>query len=169
MKVKEINESDVEGFMINHEYVSLDEVLEHLDDLHEETCNDENQSYDELFEDEQRIFKQTIEIFFDEEKIDINVVVAEICKTKNIEIIDAVFFLVGDWNATRDICEKGDYMTIDDVRSDYDLGYEAVEQDLFAAEDIPEHVKNYLDYERIGRGMQAEGWVLFDNFAINIY
>ena len=54
--------------------------------------------------------------------------------------------------------EKGDYIYYENVESYEELADVLVEQGYFGH--IPENLKYYLDYEKMGRNLEIEGWVI---------
>jgi antirestriction protein len=67
---------------------------------------------------------------------------------KDLEAIAAA--TSNDIDECLDILEDGRYSIISDVDSEEDLGYAVVEEGHFSC-NVPEELKNYLDYEAIGR------------------
>lgn len=69
-----------------------------------------------------------------------------------------------DFNRAIEIIKKADYMILNDIENETDLGY-ALAEDW----EIPEHLKNYIDYEAIGREATFSGWQIENNKAYYIY
>jgi len=69
-----------------------------------------------------------------------------------------------DFNGAIEIIKKADYMILNDIENEFDLGY-ALAEDW----EIPEHLKNYIDYEAIGRDATFSGWQIENNTAYYIY
>lgn len=69
-----------------------------------------------------------------------------------------------DFNRAIEIIKNTDYMILNDIENEIDLGY-ALAEDL----EIPEHLKNYIDYEAIGREATFSGWQIENNTAYYIY
>lgn len=69
-----------------------------------------------------------------------------------------------DFNRAIEIIKNTDYMILNDIENEIDLGY-ALAEDW----EIPEHLKNYIDYEAIGREATFSGWQIENNKAYYIY
>lgn len=71
-----------------------------------------------------------------------------------------------DFDEAKDILEKGNYFFIPDVSSETELGEYVIDEGLFGI-DIPDSLKNYIDYEAIGRDWLMD-YNLVEGGAINI-
>lgn len=71
-----------------------------------------------------------------------------------------------DFDEAKDILEKGNYFFIPDVSSETELGEYVVDEGLLGI-DIPDSLKNYIDYEAIGRDWLMD-YNLVEGGAINI-
>ena len=59
--------------------------------------------------------------------------------------------------------ELDEFDLLPDVEDDEDLGYYYVEE--YGSIDIPEHLKNYFDYEAFGRDVRLENSCLFTSYG----
>jgi len=69
-----------------------------------------------------------------------------------------------DFEEAFEIIENQDYLYYANINNEIDLGY-ALAEDW----EIPEHLKNYIDYEAIGRDATFENWDIYKNIAICLY
>lgn len=83
------------------------------------------------------------------------------------EVLGAFIDHYSDMKEALEALQSGDFTIINDVEDEDDLGYEAVDQGFFGIE-IPDNLKNYIDYEKIGRDMTFEGWEIFRERKIAI-
>jgi antirestriction protein len=63
--------------------------------------------------------------------------------------------------------EKGDFSYACDIDDEEDLGNYVVDEGLFGI-DIPDQLKNYIDYEAIGRDMTCDGWTIYPELNIAV-
>lgn len=100
--------------------------------------------------------------------MDINEKAKYLSEKEEYELIElkAICELV-DFDEAKEILERGDYQFIPDVESAEELGEYVVDEGLFC-ETIPETLKNYIDYEAIGRDYLID-FTLVDGGAICLY
>jgi len=68
-----------------------------------------------------------------------------------------------DFTKAIEIIKNSDYIILNDIKNEIDLGY-ALAEDW----EIPEHLKNYINYETIGREAIFSGWQIENNVAYYI-
>lgn len=71
-----------------------------------------------------------------------------------------------DVNEAIRVMEDGDFTILHDVKDEEDLGYAAIEELGFL--EIPEHLQSYFDYEKYGRDMTYEGWVINSELQVAV-
>lgn len=94
--------------------------------------------------------------------------VAEIWETLNErekQIMDHLTNYCGyEFEKAAEKIKEGDYQIFDDISDEVELGY-ALAEDW----EIPEHLKNYIDYESIGREATFSGWYIENRMAYYLY
>lgn len=79
----------------------------------------------------------------------------------------AIYKATGNIDESLRILEGGDFILLNGVDNDKDLGYEWVTQGLLGIE-IPTNLENYIDYEAIGRDLSYD-FTYTEYGAISIY
>lgn len=82
-------------------------------------------------------------------------------------IVRCLFEHTGSLDETISVIEGGDYSCYLNVDSMEDVAYEMVEEGLFGT--IPEALQSYIDYEKLGRDLEHEGWAVHNGIAIRIH
>ena len=79
--------------------------------------------------------------------------VADVVDEYGLDLFNAVYDSIGDFEQTRDILDDGDYVVYD-AADDEELGECLVDEGLLG--EIPARLSNYIDYEAIGRDFAIE-------------
>lgn len=72
------------------------------------------------------------------------------------EILEALINEGYNFEEALDIVQDGDYMYYDNCNDMADVAYQYIEE-TGLLNDVPEHLRNYFDYEAYGRDMSYEG------------
>ncbi len=92
---------------------------------------------------------------------------SEIVKYNSEEVIKAAIDNYGSLEEAFEKLEEGDFSVLFDVDDEEDLGYAMVDEGYFGIE-VPDALRNYLDYETIGREATHSGWAIYEDLNIAI-
>ena len=82
------------------------------------------------------------------------------------DLLSAAIREFSDIDEALEKLDAGDFSYYVNIDSKEDLGYAVVDEGLMG--DIPKHLKNYIDYEAIGRDMCLEGWTIYPEYNIAV-
>jgi len=86
-----------------------------------------------------------------------------------IKIFAALYEYLGDYLDAEEVYKSNSYHCIYDVYDEYDLGRAAVDEELFYICKNCEHIRNYIDYEKLGHDLSYDYFISRHGVAVCLY
>lgn len=92
---------------------------------------------------------------------------AERLEDFDIDIVNALLEIYSDIDEVIEVIENGDFIILNNIKNEENLGYAAIEElDML---EIPEHLKNYFDYQKYGYELTMDNWNIVPELSVAVY